>query len=267
MSGIRRNEFSERDLIDLGSSEFIEGIYNYCDRWCERCHMTEHCRVFADESPDQTVNDLENEEFWNEIEANLSRIREWLEQMAEERGIEWDEEELEAIQQRQKEQMAEARDHPLSVHSREYMEEAGQWLESHEQVMRDKPEQWQEQYEMNVNRDEAVKKFEKLEDVLEVIHWYRPQIHVKLTRALKSQLSEFPEDEDRKDSDGSAKIALIGIDRSIAAWRWLYEQLPEQEDSILDLLVDLEKLRNQTEDSFPNARSFQRPGFDDRYKV
>ena len=27
---------------------FIVGIFNYCDRWCERCPLTNRCRVFAD---------------------------------------------------------------------------------------------------------------------------------------------------------------------------------------------------------------------------
>ena len=27
---------------------FIVGIFNYCDRWCDRCALTTHCRVFAD---------------------------------------------------------------------------------------------------------------------------------------------------------------------------------------------------------------------------
>jgi len=26
---------------------FIPGIYNYCDRWCERCLYTDRCRVFV----------------------------------------------------------------------------------------------------------------------------------------------------------------------------------------------------------------------------
>ena len=28
---------------------FIVGIYNYCDRWCERCTLAGRCRVFAEE--------------------------------------------------------------------------------------------------------------------------------------------------------------------------------------------------------------------------
>jgi len=29
--------------------KFISGIHNYCDRWCERCHFTERCEVYAAE--------------------------------------------------------------------------------------------------------------------------------------------------------------------------------------------------------------------------
>ena len=27
--------------------DFIPGIYNYCDRWCERCAFTARCMNFA----------------------------------------------------------------------------------------------------------------------------------------------------------------------------------------------------------------------------
>lgn len=27
--------------------KFISGIYNYCDRWCERCPFTSRCMNFA----------------------------------------------------------------------------------------------------------------------------------------------------------------------------------------------------------------------------
>lgn len=29
---------------------FIIGVYNYCDRWCERCALTNRCRLFADQT-------------------------------------------------------------------------------------------------------------------------------------------------------------------------------------------------------------------------
>ena len=32
---------------------FIEGVFNYCDRWYERCRFTSHCRLFADHAETQ----------------------------------------------------------------------------------------------------------------------------------------------------------------------------------------------------------------------
>ena len=66
-----------------------------------------------------------------------------------------------------------------------------------------------------------------------------------------------------KDSDGSAKVALIGIDRSIAAWRLMQLSLPAVAASMVTLLMQLEVLRRRIERSFPEARGFVRPGFDE----
>ena len=66
-----------------------------------------------------------------------------------------------------------------------------------------------------------------------------------------------------KDSDGSAKVSLIGIDHSLKAWGRLMKNYPAEENSILDMLVYLERLKKDIEKDFPNARGFIRPGFDD----
>ena len=66
-----------------------------------------------------------------------------------------------------------------------------------------------------------------------------------------------------KDSEGSAKIALIAMDRSIAAWSGLRTALgPDDADGILDLLAKLSAIRRETEKLFARARAFKRPGFD-----
>jgi hypothetical protein len=90
---------------------------------------------------------------------------------------------------------------------------------------------------------------------------------VKIIRALSCRtdgwedspdLAEFP-----KDSDGSAKVALIGIDRSIAAWRLLQLSTPDRAETIVPLILQLERLGRRVEKSFPEARDFIRPGFDE----
>ena len=69
-----------------------------------------------------------------------------------------------------------------------------------------------------------------------------------------------------KDSDGSAKIALIAIDRSIEAWIKLLQLLPDHEDAIIPLLAALQKIKKSGEAEFPDARKFVRPGFDEQTK-
>jgi hypothetical protein len=76
-------------------------------------------------------------------------------------------------------------------------------------------------------------------------------------------LKTFPQD-----SDGSAKIALIAMDRSIGAWSGLRTTLAGADgDEILDLLVQLAAIGRETEKLFPHARAFVRPGFDEPPKM
>ena len=74
---------------------------------------------------------------------------------------------------------------------------------------------------------------------------------------------EPPQESLSRHSDGSIKVALIGIDRSISAWRIMQIGLPDKTDSIVPLLLALESLRQNTEKAFPHARDFIRPGFDE----
>ncbi|MGH8102155.1 MAG: hypothetical protein ACREIW_12720 [Chthoniobacterales bacterium] len=53
------------------------------------------------------------------------------------------------------------------------------------------------------------------------------------------------------------------MDRCIAAWSALRIALgPDEDDEILDHLAQLSAIRRETENLFPNARAFVRPGFD-----
>ena len=101
-------------------------------------------------------------------------------------------------------------------------------------------------------------------DAMQVIQWYQHFIHVKLRRAVRGKLDEASEewDEYQKDSDGSAKIALVAIDRSIAAWGEIRNHFLARQDDVLGFITCLDGLRRKVEAEFPHARSFIRPGFD-----
>ena len=241
-----------RTLTDLANNpDLISGIYNYCDRWCERCPLTSRCLVYATEQEDDNSpqnNDRRNEAFWQRLSAIFQESREMIVEWAKDAGVDLNgaADEDESRQQR-KRQLVD--NHPLTKAGKKYANAASDWFRELDQMI-----------EINEN-------LEQLEDAREVIQWYQYQIAVKTMRALSGRKEELEEDpeivEFPKDSDGSAKVALIGIDRSIAAWRLMQLSLPERAGSIVPLILQLERLRNRLEKAFPEARDFVRPGFDE----
>jgi hypothetical protein len=105
-----------------------------------------------------------------------------------------------------------------------------------------------------------------LKDCFEVIQWYSTFIHVKLIRAITGKLGDDGWEEEngfQRDFDGSAKVAMIAVERSIQAWSIVYEMLPHSEDNCLKALAVLQKIMALVEKEFPRAKDFIRPGFDD----
>ena len=250
-----------RNLTELANNpDLISGIYNYCDRWCERCPLTSRCLVYATEQEDNELfesHDLRNEAFWKKLTGIFQETREMIAEWARSAGVDLTEpsEEDEARYKR-KRQLVD--NHPLTKAGKKYANTASDWFREFDQTI-----EFSDLRATESDRENA----ETLEDAREVIQWYQYQIAVKTMRALSGQKEELEEDpeiaEFPKDSDGSAKVALIGIDRSIAAWRMMQLSLPERAESIVPLLLQLERLRRRLERSFPEAREFIRPGFDE----
>ena len=252
----------QRTLTELASNpDLISGIYNYCDRWCERCPLTSRCLVYAtekEEDESSQTHDLTNEAFWRKLGTIFQETRDMIAEWAREAGVDLNrpEEEDDPAQRKRKRQQVD--NHPLACAGRKYANDASDWFRELDQTV-----------EVSDLRggERDVESAERLEDAREVIQWYQYQIAVKTMRALSARLDEREMDPETadflKDSDGSAKVALIGIDRSIAAWRLAQLSLPERESSIVPLILQLERLRQRIEKMFPEAREFVRPGFDE----
>jgi hypothetical protein len=249
-------------LIDLANNpNFISGIYNYCDRWCERCPFTSRCMVYAteqeDDDGDPQTRDITNEAFWRKLASIFEETKQMMSDWAKEAGIDLNQVDEAANEQREKRRSDAARDE-LAVAAKDYASRVTQWFTLFDQVL-----DASDLAPNEVETDES----EQMEEAREVIHWYQYQIVVKLMRALSSRSNEaewpIEGDDEAKDSDGSAKVALIGIGRSVSAWRLMQIYLPERADSIIPMILELEKLRQRTELRFPKARDFVRPGFDE----
>jgi hypothetical protein len=241
---------------------FIPGIYNYCDRWCERCPFTARCRSFAmeQEAKGAEGNTPDPQAFWKRLESSLQQTHALLKSLAKERGVTIESAEVDARALQLENDRDTAEQHPLTVSALSYSTMVDEWFQSGESVLRAKEEEVLAQAKLGISsvNDEVA----SLTDVVEILRWYQYQIHVKLIRGLTGRQKEEPESELGKDSDGSVKVALIAMDRSIAAWMRMKDFFPEKTDAILTLLVHLDRLRRGTVEHFPNARSFVRPGFD-----
>lgn len=260
---------NKEDLKNLADNpDFISGIYNYCDRWCERCPFTSRCMVFAMEEQqfdDPAAHDLSSEAFWQGIDSTLQLALEMLQEIAGERGIDLDSIDVEAEMEEEQRLEEMARNHECARAAGVYADMVDAWFESAGELFAEKEDELNLMVRLNIVGAHPHEQAARIEDAVEVVRWYQYQIEVKLLRALRGALQERPAilDDFPKDSDGSAKVALIAMDRSIAAWGELYRQLPEAQDDILDLLVHLDRLRRRTEQEFPAARAFIRPGFDE----
>ena len=258
-----------RTLKQMASDpRFISGVYNYCDRWCERCPLTSRCLVYAteqqDDAEDPTSRDINNRAFWKRLEGMLREAKEMLEEMMKEHGIEIDPADLAAEAEEEKRRREEAWEHPCAVAGTAYAKAVRAWFETAGPLFQERGEALESQCRMELPGTDPERDALRLQDATEIIRWYQHQIAVKVMRAVHSAGGEDAMDVpfERSDADGSAKVVLLGIDRSVAAWAELLRQMPDEQDRILPLLASLGRLHRDVEAIFPNARAFIRPGFD-----
>lgn len=219
---------------------FVVGIFNYCDRWCETCAFTSRCRLFAD------VAELEaraDPKLRVVVDAPPHPLDvpppppRWMQELIAEVNVDaaanetldWTEPRMtpehEAIEAR-------AMDHSLRVH---------RWLDAHDGLAGRDP------------RDPAA-----------VVAWFHTMISAKVHRALRGLAADVPEERSwPADFDGSAKVGLLGIERSHTAWLQLVDRGRVSRAEIDPFLADLVWLGEALEREFPNARAFVRPAFDE----
>jgi len=242
------------------SHDCIAGIYNYCDRWCERCPLTARCLNYLmveDEQfgADAGEYDLTNEIFWQKLSEMFQQTLDMIRESAVEMGVDLDALTGGTEGESPGPGAAGPVVHVIRHLAERYAGLVDAWFEKEGRGAPGQPAgPYPQLLDRKTRQDEV-----SAADSAEVIRWYQHQISIKIQRALRSTGNE---DAAVDDADGSAKVALIGIDRSISAWGVLLRLLPDSRAAILLLVNLLENLRNRVESEFPQARHFIRPGFD-----
>jgi hypothetical protein len=221
---------------------FIIGIFNYCDRWCEACAFTSRCRLFADKAEIEASFDPGLKAL---VEAQPIEppppLPPWLAELLQE----MDEAMNEPAGEEPLERPLPAEHLAIEARADDYRSHLHQWLQSRELDSKSDPG-----------------------DPIAVITWFHLLIAVKVHRALHGLADDRPEDRDwPPDYDGSAKVALLGIDRSHAAWLELVECGVATGTDAAPFIADLVWLGEALERVFPNARAFVRPALDEPDEV
>ena len=220
---------------------FIVGVFNYCDGWCETCPLTSYCRVFADMARYEAAMDPHLAPVVGATPATLERLpatMRWFEDVLED---------MASLGGGELPRASTACEPKMSVAHEEIYDRAKAYcVWAHESVaalVRD-------------GRHSA-------NDPVAVIAWFSSLNVSKIRRALIG-LAEF--DGDREfppDHEGAAKVALLGIDRSCAAWQQLVSERRISAAQAKPCLEELAWMRERLEAAIPEARAFVRPGFDE----
>ena len=246
----------KRDQIEkLAADErFIPGIYNYCDRWCERCPQTVHCLNFTiseSEFSDPETKDVRNEAFWRKLSETFTESLELLREVGKKWGVELENLDSGSDTERRRLNDEAVEAHVICRGAKGYSKMVEDWFREKEGFFFGTAAFTKEE----VGTDEA----------FEVIRWYQYFISAKIARAMRGKMEEEEEryEEFASDADGSAKVALIAIDRSIGAWAVIFRHYHLYAESVFEIISFLGLLRQTVEETFPKARSFIRPGFND----
>jgi len=235
----------DRLIARAQNPRLIPGIYNYCDGRCPRCPFTDRCLTYRDNQA-STSGD-EGASLPERVGATL---RKTVALLAEIRGTDIDlaarrddDDELRKIEGAFRRHY----DNPIVARSREYALLAWPIAKALEPVVKARGEP-------------------QVAEAVDTIGWFSTLISSKVFRAIagEAELGLADADHGQPDHDGSAKIALIGIGESRAAWRVLMEHGKATADGVPAQAVQmLDALAADIRERFPNAMAFVRPGFDE----
>ncbi len=263
---------SKKELKKLIEAGFIPGIYNFCDRWCEKCTQRPNCLSYAmgKKMEEKVGHKLEggvlrkNENMWVYLKNIFDSTYEILQELARERGI--DMEDIYASESRDRglwiDEYDAAQVNPdiQSVENTDimricliYEEMADLCLEKVFGILDEKD--W----------EEGCFEDQETGDALDAVNWYMDIIHSKARRALFGcRMNVYMKDRiiGEEDYNGSAKVVLISIEHSQEAWNVLKKYCSVLSREIVHIKAVLTQLKRDIEYSFPAARQFVRPGFD-----
>lgn len=249
-------------------NDFIPGIFNYCDKWCSRCEFKKRCSVFVDDNG-EVDSTLPNEALIMMITDKLKALSEIFEHsshlMPSMTDVAYENVMIAPEKQEIEKTPFAGTKNSIIAAGNEYERLAANWLD--ERKLDESIKIFSDKLDLDlITADEIALELDTVQDWLDEIGHFMTFIPVKIRRAVTNSRRRneweseigFP-----KDCEGTAKIAILAIERSVQIWEELMAYFPELEDDCLDFLARLQHLKKLILKEFPNAMNFIRPGFDE----
>jgi hypothetical protein len=239
----------------MHETPFIESIFNYCNRRCERCAFTERCLLYDDlreyeqRQPERSPLDQAHDKF-----QECFRL---LERWCEREGIDFAALERDARSEQAASEMERLEDgvraDPLQKLATAYTHAAFKLVDalSAARTLRAWPRH--------------------VGEAIDTIAWNAGMVSTKVHRALHGLAEERDKGENEEKEDlvqndwnGSAKVARLIVAESRGAWGVVMQAGGAASDSPLTELVTLlDRIDRGIAERFPRAMEFLRPGFDE----
>ena len=257
---------SERRPTRPPRRRLIAGVYNYCDRWCERCVRQQNCRLFRDQRRFEAAaaageealkrlherDDDEDDEYEGEPPLSPAEQAERLATIEEACKTTLTPEEERRMEEEYERRRRLKDAHPLACAGGAYMHVVHKLQKRLAATS-------------SAFRDPVARA------AFDAIDHHACLIGGRTRRAT----SELVGDEDARafaqslgvqsDGHGCAKVVRLAIAESRDAWTYLQTIGVLKSAGVpAAMLVRLEALDRQVQKYFPRAMEFVRPGFDDR---
>jgi hypothetical protein len=252
-------------------NKLIPGIFNYCDRWCERCNYTDRCRLYQSEA-ERNIRHILNDEDPNDPEIVMRDVAEsledamaMLEAQMEIEGISG--EDFEDADDEDSQYFDDERGevnelgkiiktpHPLAVQSDAFYKDVLGLFNKMKSLFQEDP-------------DTVEPVNDPLYENLKILLWYSPQISVKIRMCVGSKLKiENEKDEEEIEFEVemmniNSRIAFTGMEKCLNSLQNIYNSQSVYQDEILPLLSLIKKIKDGFEKEFPAVHTFKRLYFD-----
>lgn len=230
-----------RFLTLAADPALIPGVYNGCDQWCDYCPLTARCLAFKCRSRPGARGGI-----YGDIEEAMRASMIMLKDCHEAEGLKPPEDLVRLLQAGAPGRVTYVPvDDALERMGKHYALSAAAYLATCDQDLGGIPK-----------RPDGPTPFE-------VFFYYHVLIAIKIYRGIVSAAegARTGGAAARWDADVSAKVALLGIDRSDEALQVM--ALDDVDPRIEHLRRQLARLRREVEGRFPAARTLVRSGFDD----